>query len=80
MATSSIFTSFTITDRATAEKFAKALETASKQPKWKPSMPVEAPERDPGNIRETGRKGQAECQNIKHTESWILSTWSEKQQ
>lgn len=51
MATSSIFTNFTITDNETAEKFAEALEIASRQPKWVPSEPIEAPERDPEKIR-----------------------------
>ncbi|MCD8073871.1 MAG: hypothetical protein LUF27_02335 [Lachnospiraceae bacterium] len=51
MATSSILTNFTISDKKTAEKFAEALECASKQPKWQPSEPVEPLERDPEAIR-----------------------------
>ncbi len=51
MPTSSIFANFTITDKDAAERFADALEIASQQPKWKPSEPIEPPERDPDKIQ-----------------------------
>ncbi len=51
MATSSIFTNFTITDEKTAERFLDALDKAAEQPAWKPRIPYKPPIRDPEVIR-----------------------------
>ena len=51
MATSSILTNFTITEKNAAERFADALEAASKQPTRKPTAPVNKPLREPDAIR-----------------------------
>ncbi len=51
MATSSIFTNFTITDEKKAEQFLDALDKASEQPAWKSKIPFKPPVRDPDVIR-----------------------------
>ncbi len=51
MATSSIFTNFTITDEKTAERFLDALDKAAEQPAWKPGIPFKPPVRDHEVIR-----------------------------
>lgn len=51
MATSSIFTNFTITDKKTAAAFVEALDAASKEPEWKPRAPIKAHVTDPDEIR-----------------------------
>lgn len=51
MATSSIFTSFNISDRKTAEKFVSALDASAHDPERKPTAPVSAPVTDPEAIR-----------------------------
>lgn len=43
MATSSILTNFTITDREAAENFANALESASKESEWQPTIQTKPP-------------------------------------
>ncbi len=40
MATSSIFASFDIRDKETAEKFVKALEESANESEWKPIAPI----------------------------------------
>ncbi len=51
MATSSILTNFTITEKNAADRFAEALDAASRQPSRKPTAPVNKPLRDPEAIR-----------------------------
>lgn len=51
MATSSILTNFTITDKEAAERFVKALEEASKQPPRKFKSPPVEDITDPEVIR-----------------------------
>ncbi|MCD8363535.1 MAG: hypothetical protein LUC98_11380 [Lachnospiraceae bacterium] len=51
MATSSIFTNFTITDEKSAERFADTLDKAAQQPAWQPRLAVKAPVRDPEVLR-----------------------------
>ncbi len=51
MATSSIFTNFTITDEKSAERFADALDKAAQQPSWKPRLDVQSTVRDRDVLR-----------------------------
>jgi len=51
MATSSILTNFTITEKSAADRFADVLDAVSKQPSRKPTAPVNKPLRDPDAIR-----------------------------
>ena len=51
MATSSIFASFDIKDRKTAEAFAEALAQSANEPEWKPDKSVEPLLTDPDEIR-----------------------------
>lgn len=51
MATSSIFASFDIKDKKTAEAFVEALDKSAKESAWKPSKPVDPPLTDPKAIR-----------------------------
>ncbi len=51
MATSSILTNFTITEKNAADRFAEVLDAASRQPSRKPTAPVNKPLRDPEAIR-----------------------------
>ena len=61
MATSSIFASFDIKDKKTAEAFVEALDQSANGPEWKPVKPVEPILTDHDAIRElfTKRKKQA---------------------
>ncbi len=52
MATSSILTNFTITDKNAAERFADALEAASQTPLKKSSAPTAKQLRSPEAIKE----------------------------
>ena len=56
MATSSIFASFDIRDKETAEKFVKALEESANGPEWKPISSVKAPLTDKSAILELWAK------------------------
>lgn len=56
MAVSSIFASFNIRDRETAEKFVKALEESADGPEWKPIAPVKPPLTDKNAILELWAK------------------------
>lgn len=58
MATSSIFTNFTINDKKTATRFANALDAASQQPEWKKQEPINRPLRDPIQIKELMMKAK----------------------
>lgn len=51
MATSSIFASFDIKDKKTAEAFVEALDKSANGPDWKPSKPVEPPITDKNKIK-----------------------------
>lgn len=51
MATSSIFTSFDMKDKKTAEAFVEALDKSAHEPAWKPSKPVKPLLTDPEAIR-----------------------------
>lgn len=51
MATSSIFASFDIRDKKTAENFVKALDTSAHDPAWKPIAPINPPLTDQDAIR-----------------------------
>jgi hypothetical protein len=50
MATSSIFASFDIKDKDTAEKFVDALDESANGPKWSPIAPVKPPLTDKNEI------------------------------
>lgn len=56
MAVSSIFASFDIRDRETAEKFVKALEESASGPEWKTIAPVKPPLTDKNAILELWAK------------------------
>lgn len=56
MAVSSIFASFNIRDRETAEKFVKALEESADGPEWKPIASVKPPLTDKNAILELWAK------------------------
>lgn len=56
MATSSIFASFDIRDKESAEKFVKALEESANGPKWKPIAPITPPLTDKDAILELWAK------------------------
>lgn len=51
MATSSILTNFTITDKEAAENPANAIEMASKEPEWRSTRQVKLPLTDHEAIR-----------------------------
>lgn len=51
MATSSILTNFTISDKNTAQAFVEALDAASREPEWKPKAPIKAPVTDHDAIK-----------------------------
>ncbi len=61
MATSSIFASFDIKDKETAERFVKALDKSANGPEWKPIAPVKPPLTDKNAILELWAKRE---QNI----------------
>lgn len=50
MATSSIFTSFDIRDKETAERFVQALDELANGPEWKPMASVKQPLTDKDEI------------------------------
>lgn len=56
MATSSIFASFDIRDKETAEKLVKALEESANDPEWKPITPIKPPLTDKNAILELWAK------------------------
>ncbi len=51
MATSSIFTNFTIADKKSADRFLDALDKAAQQKPWKSSFKVKPLMRDPEVIK-----------------------------
>jgi len=56
MATSSIFASFDIKDKETAERFVKALDESANGPEWKLIAPVKPPLTDKDGIMELWAK------------------------
>lgn len=55
MATSSIFASFQINDKETAERFANALDKSASEPEWKPTNHI-VHLTDPKKIKELWAK------------------------